>query len=106
MLAALERFDDWRPILAEVSAFGAPPAQAVDAAIERHRSRRLASLVGWYPEPVRSLVEALVVYLDAERLVAVIRRRRAGEPPDRIGAAVAPGALLDAEAIGSLARAA
>lgn len=106
MLAALERFDDWRPIVAEVSAFGAPPAQAIDAAIERHRSRRLAPLVGWYPEPVRSLVRALVVYLDGERLIAVVRRRRAGEPPDRIGAAVAPGALLDAEAIGSLARAA
>jgi vacuolar-type H+-ATPase subunit C/Vma6 len=105
MLATLERFDDWRPIIAEVSSFGGPPAQAIDAAIERHRSRRLAALVGWYPEPVRDLVEALVLFLDAERFVAVTRRWRAGQPPDRIGAAVAPGALLDAEAIGFLARA-
>jgi vacuolar-type H+-ATPase subunit C/Vma6 len=105
MLAALERLDDWRPILAEVSPFGGPPAQAIDAAIERHRSRRLGALLRWYPPPARGLIEALVLFLDGERLIALMRRRRAGEPPDRIGAAVAPGALLDAETIGSLARA-
>jgi vacuolar-type H+-ATPase subunit C/Vma6 len=105
MLATLEQFDDWRPIVAEVSSFGAPPAQAIDMAIERHRSRRLAAPVHWYPAPIRALVEALVLFLDGERLVAITRRRRAGEPPDRIGAAVGPGALLDAEAIGYLARA-
>ncbi|HEX7949296.1 MAG TPA: V-type ATPase subunit [Candidatus Limnocylindrales bacterium] len=105
MLAVLDRIDDWRPVLAEVSSFGAPPAQAIDLAIERHRSRRLAALVGWFEPPVRGLVEALVLFLDAERLLAVTRRRSAGEPPDRIGAAVAPGVLLDAAAIGLLARA-
>lgn len=105
MLAALERFDDWRPIVAEVLSLGVPPAQAIDAAIERHRSRRLAPLPSWYAPPVRGLVEALVLFLDGERLVAILRRRRAGEAPDRIGSSVAPGALLDAEAIGSLARA-
>lgn len=105
MLAVLERYADWRPVLAEVSSFGAPPAQAIDVAIERHRSHRLAALPGWYPPPERGLVEALVLFLDGERLLAVIRRRRAGEPPDRVGAAVAPGALLDAASIGFLARA-
>jgi vacuolar-type H+-ATPase subunit C/Vma6 len=105
MLTVLERFDDWRPIVAEVLSLGAPPAQAIDAAIERHRSRRLAPLVTWYPPPVRGLVEALVMFLDGERLVAILRRRRAGESPDRIGTSVAPGALLDAEGIGFLARA-
>lgn len=105
MMAMLEGLEDWRPIVAEVSSFGAPPAQAIDLAIERYRSRRLAALVRWYAAPIRDLVEALVLFLDGERLVAVTRRRRAGEPPDRIGAAVSPGAVLDAEAIGFLARA-
>lgn len=105
MLALLERYDDWRSIVAEVASLAAPPAQAIDAAIERHRSRRLAAVVRWYPSPIRQLIEALVLPLDVERLLAIARRRRAGQPSDQIGAAVAPGALLDAEAIGLLARA-
>lgn len=105
LLAMLERLDDWRAIVAEVATLAAPPAQAIGAAIERHRSRRLAVLVGWYPSPIRELVEALVIPLDVERLVAVARRLRAGQPSDQVGAAVPPGALLDADAIGLLARA-
>lgn len=105
LLALLERLDDWRSIVAEVATLAAPPAQAIAAAIERHRSRRLAALLRWYPSPTRALVEALVIPLDVERLVAVARRLRAGEPSDQIGAAVPPGALLDADAIGLLARA-
>ncbi|MEX1170695.1 MAG: V-type ATPase subunit [Chloroflexota bacterium] len=105
MLALLERLDDWRSIVAEVTTLAAPPAQAIGAAIERHRSRRLGALPGWYPSLIRELVEALVLPLDIERLIAIERRLRAGEPSDRIGAAVPPGALLDADAIGQLARA-
>jgi vacuolar-type H+-ATPase subunit C/Vma6 len=105
LLALLERLDDWRSIVAEVATLAAPPAQAIGAAIERHRSHRLAALLRWYPSPIRELVEGLVIPLDVERLVAVARRLRAGEPSDQIGAAVPPGALLDADAIGSLARA-
>jgi vacuolar-type H+-ATPase subunit C/Vma6 len=105
LLALLERHDDWRSIVGEVASLAAPPAQAIGAAIERHRSRRLGALLRWYPSPIRELVEALVLPLDVERLIAVTRRLRAGEPSDRIGAAVPPGALLDADAIGLLARA-
>lgn len=104
LLALLERLDDWRPIVGEVASLAAPPAQAIGAAIERHRSHRLGALPGWYPSPIRELVEALVLPLDVERLLAVVRRLRAGEPSDQVGAAVPPGALLDADAIGMLAR--
>ena len=105
MLSLLERFDDWRALLAEIASLAAPPAQAIEAAIERFRAVRLAALLDWYRPPALALVEALVLPLDVERLVAIVRRRRTGEPSDGIGAAIAPGALLDAEAIGQLARA-
>jgi vacuolar-type H+-ATPase subunit C/Vma6 len=105
MLSLLERFEDWRSLLGEVSSLGSSTAQAIEAAIERFRAERLGALLEWYAPPVVGLVEALVLPLDIERLLAVVRRRRAGEPSDRIGASIAPGALLDAEAIGGLARA-
>lgn len=105
ILSHLERLDDWRLIVAEVASLAAPPTQSIGAAIERQRSRRLGALPGWYPSPIRELVEALVIPLDVERLIAITRRLRAGEPADRIGAEVPPGALLDADAIGLLARA-
>jgi vacuolar-type H+-ATPase subunit C/Vma6 len=104
-LAVLARFDDWHAIVAEVAALASPPAAAIHAAIEAYRSRRLAALLGWYPPPIRKLVEALVMPLDVERLLAIVRRRRAGQSSDLVGASVAPGALLDAGAIGRLARA-
>jgi len=105
MLALLGGFEDWRPVLADVAALSGDPGPAVDAAIERHRSRRLSALPRWYPGRVRRLVEALIAPLDVERLVAVLRRRRAGEEPETIGAAVAPGALLGSAGVGRLARA-
>ena len=105
MLALLGGFEDWRPVLAEVAALSGDPGPAVDAAIERHRSRRLSALPRWYPGRARRLVEALIAPLDVERLVAVLRRWRAGEKPEAIGAAVAPGALLGSAGIGQLARA-
>jgi vacuolar-type H+-ATPase subunit C/Vma6 len=105
MLMLLERFEDWRSLLGDVASLAEPPAQAIEAAIERFRARRLGALLRWYSPPAVGLVEALVVPLDVERLLAILRRRRAGQPSDRIGAATAPGALLDAEAIGCLGRA-
>jgi vacuolar-type H+-ATPase subunit C/Vma6 len=106
LLVLLGTHDDWRPVLAEVAALSADPGPAVDAAIERHRSRRLSALLRWYGERPRRLVEALVLPLDVERLLALLRRRRAGEKAETIGAAVASGALLGAAEIGRLARAA
>jgi vacuolar-type H+-ATPase subunit C/Vma6 len=105
LLALLERFDDWRTVLGEAASVAASPTEAIETAIERYRSLRLGALLRWYAPPALELVEALVLPLDVERLVAVVRRRRSGEPSDRIGASVPPGALLDGRAIASLARA-
>jgi vacuolar-type H+-ATPase subunit C/Vma6 len=104
-LAGLERSDDWRGILREAEPLFAEPQAAIERAIERHRSARLGGLVGWYDGSARQLVEALVLFLDAERVIAVIRRRGGGEPGVEVGASVIGGALLDAQALAELARA-
>jgi len=103
-LALLERAEDWRPILREVAPLVVEPQGAVEASIERHRSARLGALVRFYPPPARELVEALVLPLDRERVIALVRRRLAGEAPETIGATIVGGALLDATALGALAR--
>ena len=104
-LARLERADDWRPILRDTAPLVADPQGAAEASIERHRSARLGSLPGLYPMPARGLVEALVLPLDRERIVALVRRRAAGEAAEAIGSTIVGGALLDAAALGELARA-
>jgi vacuolar-type H+-ATPase subunit C/Vma6 len=103
-LAALERMDDWRPVLRETEALFGEPQAAVEAAIERHRSARLGALVGWYDGSARRLVEALVLPLDAERVVAIVRRRSGGASASTVGTSIVGGALLDAAALGVLAR--
>ncbi len=103
-LGLLERSADWRPIVRETSALGVDPAASVEGSIERHRAARLGALPRFYPEPARRLVAALVVPLDHERLVAIVRRRWAGESPERIGSTIVAGALLDALALGEIAR--
>jgi hypothetical protein len=105
LLNSLERVEDWAPILRTVSALGAEPAAVVDAAIERHRSARLGALPRFYGPPVRALVAALVVPLDLERVVALVRRRRAGASPDELGSTIVGGALLSPADLGRLARA-
>lgn len=105
VLATLERSEDWRGALREAAPlFGDAPA-AIEAAVERHRSARLAELVGWYDGPSRRLVEALVLGLDLERVVAIVRRRRAGASADAIGATIVRGALLGPAELGEIARA-
>lgn len=105
LLAQLATLDDWRREVAEVEALAGDPTAAVDAAVERHRGRRLRSLLTWYPDPARRLVAALVLPLDLERLLSVVRLRRAHETADAIAERVSPGALLSAATIGRLARA-
>jgi vacuolar-type H+-ATPase subunit C/Vma6 len=105
LLAQLAAFDDWRREVTEVEALAGDPTAAVDAAVERHRGRRLRSLLGWYPDPARRLVAALVLPLDLERLLSVVRLRRAHETADAIAERVSPGALLSAATTGRLARA-
>jgi hypothetical protein len=105
LLGSLEREEDWAPVLRMVSALAAEPAAVVDAAIERHRSARLGALPRFYEPPFRALVAALVVPLDVERIVALVRRRRAGAGPDQLGATVVGGALLSPVELGRLVRA-
>lgn len=104
-LAFLERSEDWRPILLGTASLLSDPQAAIEATIERFRSVRLGALPHWYEPPVRHLVEALVMPLDLERVVAVIRRRDAGAAGESTGSPVAGGALLDVAALGALGRA-
>jgi hypothetical protein len=46
-----------------------------------------------------------VLPLDRDRIISIVRRRSAGEMPDSIGATIQGGALLDAAALGPVARA-
>ena len=105
LLGLLERAEDWRDVVHEVASLGADPAGAVEAAVERHVAARLAALPRFYAhdDAVR-LVEALVLPLDHARLLALLRRRRAGESPETIGATIVRGALLSAADLGRLAR--
>lgn len=103
-LDLLAREDDWRPVLRETALPVVDSREAVEAAIERHRSARLGALLRFYVPPARGLVEALVLPLDGERIVSIVRRRSAGELPETIGTTIVGGALLDASALGALAR--
>jgi vacuolar-type H+-ATPase subunit C/Vma6 len=105
MVAQLERSDDWAAILRQVAPLGTDATAALEAAIEFHRSARWSALPHFYEGQERGLVEALVMPLDLERALAVLRRRRAGEPADVIASTVVPGALLDAHSLALMARA-
>ncbi len=103
-LAALERADDWRATLRETAPLFSDPQAAVATAIERHRSARSRAMIRWYDGPTRRLVEALVMGLDLERLVAITRRRHGGASASAIGSSVTAGALLDLATLGAIAR--
>jgi len=103
VVAQLERSDDWALSLRQAAALG-DPATALDTAIELHRSGRWGALPHWYEGQPRRLVEALVLPLDAERVVALLRRRRGSEPTDEIASSVIPGALLGAHDLAHVAR--
>jgi vacuolar-type H+-ATPase subunit C/Vma6 len=105
LLVLLERAEDWRPILREVAPLAADPQSAFEVSVERHRSARLGALPRWYPPPARDLVDALVLPLDAQRVVALLRRRRAGETPEAVGATIVGGALLGTAQLGAVGRA-
>jgi hypothetical protein len=104
-LALLERSEDWRAPLREATPLYGDPLAAIETSIERHRGARLGALAGWYEGSTRRLVEALVMRLDIERVVAVVRRRHGGLPPSEIGATLVRGALLDVTTLGAIARA-
>jgi hypothetical protein len=106
LLVALERIDDWRPLVRELGPLVTSPRAAAELVIERHRTACLAPLPAFYPHPARDLVEALVLPLDLDRAIEVLRRRHGGEPGDVVSASVTRGALLDGSRIALLARAA
>ena len=105
LLVLLERFDDWRPILHELGPLTIDPRTATELAVERHRSARLGGLPPTYGPPALPLVEALVLPLDRERVLEILRRRHADEPPETVAATVDGGALLDARRLAAIARA-
>ena len=103
LLVLLMQEPDWRSL-------GRSPGEpvpggraAVDDLVDRWRATRLGALLGYYEPPVRRLVEALVLPLDAERLVALLRRRRAGHPVEAIARTLSRGALLDEATLARLA---
>jgi hypothetical protein len=104
-LATLDRSEDWRPVIRRVGPPVADSRAAVEAAIERHRAGRLGALPGWYTGSARALVEALVLPLDRERIVALLRRRHAGEDGETVSASIVRGAVLDVPALGRVVRA-
>jgi hypothetical protein len=77
LVARLGGFEEWRPYLAGAPLTGPRSAEIANAATERHRSGRLSSLLRWYGQPELRLVEAVVMSLDLDRVLAVLRRRRA-----------------------------
>lgn len=114
LLEHLARLDDWQPFVAApfaranspaAGAGGTDPAGAVLAAIERHRFARLGALPRWYEPPARALVEALVLPLDCERAVALLRLRVADVQPAAALERVGAGAALDARQVAEIARA-
>lgn len=104
VLARLERQPGWAGLLHPVRQAAADPTVALDLAVERFRARELAALPGWYEGEARSLVEALVMDLDRERVISLLRRRRAGETAETIGPTLVRGALLDTAALAELSR--
>ena len=101
--ALLGQEPDWRSLESSPGEAGRDARSAAEELVERWRSTRQRSLLRFYEPPIRRLVEALVMPLDEERVIAILRRRRAGTR-DAEGAILAPGALLDRAALERLAR--
>jgi vacuolar-type H+-ATPase subunit C/Vma6 len=104
VVGRLERQPGWSGLLRPVRQAAADPAVALGLAVERFRASELASLPTWYEGGARSLVEALVMDLDRERVIDLLRRRLAGETAEAIGPTLVRGALLDAAALAELSR--
>jgi vacuolar-type H+-ATPase subunit C/Vma6 len=104
VLAQLERDPRWRELLRAVRQVAADPSSVMELGIERFRAGELASLPGWYEGRARHLVEALVMDIDRERVLAILRRRRAGQDAEAINPTITPGALLHGELLAELAR--
>jgi hypothetical protein len=105
LLALLAQEPDWRRLRRPPGAIGGDARTAAEDLVERWRAAAEGELLRWYAPPALPLVEALVMPLDAERVLEVLRLRRAGLPPDEAERRLAPGAVLDEDALGRLLRA-
>jgi hypothetical protein len=103
-VALLGQKPDWRSIGSSPGERGRDGRAAAEDLIERWRATRQRGLLRYYEPPIRRLVEALVMPLDAERVTAILRRRRAGTRGAAASGTVAPGALLDQGTLDRLAR--
>jgi vacuolar-type H+-ATPase subunit C/Vma6 len=104
--AQLERVVEWRSPIEQARQVSGDAASALALAIEIHRSSEIARLRNWYDGQPARLVEALVMPLDHERVTAILRRRRAGEPAEAILPTIVRGALLSSAELAHVARAA
>lgn len=96
--------EDWRAIVREAVASERETAAAARVAVERHIGVRLGRLPTFFPPPARELVEALVLPLDRDRVLDLVRRRRAGDSVVSMEASIVPGALLGTADLVALAR--
>jgi hypothetical protein len=100
--ALLGQEPDWRSLGSSPGEAGRDARSTAEELVERWRSIRQRGLLRFYEPPIRRLVETLVMPLDEERVLALLRRRRAGTR-DAEDAILAPGALLDRAALERLA---
>ena len=103
-LALLAHEPDWRAVRRGPAAPGADARAAAEDLVERWRAAGQTEVLRHYDPPIRRLVEVLVMPLDAERIIEILRRRRAGSPPDEVDRSLPPGALLGEGTLGSLLR--
>jgi len=104
VLAQLERRPAWAGAVRSIRSMAGEPDTMLELAIERARADELAALPTWYEGEARALVESLVVGIDHERIVAILRRQRAGETAMTIVPSIIGGALLDAGRLATLAH--
>lgn len=104
LVALLGQEPDWRSIGTSPGEVGRDARAAADDLIERWRAARQRGLLRYYEPPIRLLVEALVMPLDAERVTAILRRRRAGTRGAAAPGTGAPGVLLDRGTLDRLAK--
>ena len=114
LLEQLAHLEEWRSFVAQgfpgassesADAGATDPVAAAQTAVERHRSARLGALPRWYEPPARALVEALVLKLDAERTIDLLRLLVAGTDPEVALGRVGAGALLARRQLEEIARA-
>jgi vacuolar-type H+-ATPase subunit C/Vma6 len=104
VLAQLERRPTWASAIGSIRSMAGEPDTMLELAIERLRAHELAALPTWYEGQARVLAEVLVVSVDHERIIAIMRRQRAGERAATIVPRIVGGALLDAGRLTTLAH--